>query len=422
MKLHKHQITALSWLKNKPKAMLNLEAGLGKTAIAIRTFKPNENILIIVPATLKINWKNEILLWTNIKEEQIKIIKTKKDTLSPGINIINFDLLGRKEKKKVIPNYDFQQFNADRVIIDESHLIKTPSAIRTKIAAKLARQAPNALFLSGTFGERPIDLYVPLYTLELLGKMTKHEYGIRFCEGKLVRIGRKEVWDYRGSSNQQELKKIMEPLILTMKKEDVIDLPPKTISVIELDAPRHKREKDYNLDEILCDPRPISFVGLAELIHEQALSKLPLAINHIKMRLDTSSDDTKFVIFARHIDVIDALMANLGDYHPVKLDGRNPSIAREKAISRFQNDISCRIFVGQIKAAGVGITLTAASNVIFVEADWSFSAISQAIDRCHRIGAKNHVYAEILTTANSIDSYILRKTLEKKTFIEDVLS
>ncbi len=413
MNLYKHQIEALDWLEKRPKAILALDAGLGKSAIAIKTFKDNERILIICPATLKLNWVREIKLWSS--RTDITIIKTKKDELKPGINIINYDLLGKKVKKRAVANFDFKGF--DRVILDESHRIKNAKAVRTKIGAKIVKNIKNAILLTGTLGERSMDLYVPLISIDAID-MNMHSFGMKYCDGKKVYLGMREVWDYRGNTNSSELRRLIKPKTLIMHKEDVIDLPEKTINIIELDAKVSRREREYDVGAILKDPRAIGFEGLAELIHEQALAKLPLAIKHIKMRLENTD---KLFIVARHTDVIDILLEKLEKFNPVKLDGRDNLNAKQTAVDTFQTDKTCQVFIGQIVASGVGITLTAASNVIFVETDWSYSNISQAGDRCHRIGQKNNVHIEILTVANSIDQRILYTTLEKKQFTEEVL-
>lgn len=418
MNLYQHQKDALEWIKNKPKAILALDAGLGKTAITIKTFKPDENILVICPATLKTNWKQEIELWSE-HSFNVHIIKKKTDQLKSGINIINYDILGKKEGKNVVPCFDFKNFRVDRVVLDESHYIKNHLAVRSKIAAKLVRIAPNAILLSGTLGEKSRDLYTPLLSIGAINK-TFHEYGMMYCGAFKRYMGRREIWDYNGNSNQGMLRRVMEPSTLIMRKEDVIDLPEKIFKVVSIDVnKRYAREKDYSLKSIYESSEPIGFAGLSELLHDQALDKLPLAIKYIKDRLETTK---KIVLIAKHIDVIDGLFYALKEYNPVKLDGRDNADKKDLSKVTFQTDPSCRIFIGQIKAAGVGITLTAASDVIFVETNWSFSDISQAADRCHRIGQKNTVLAEILTITDSLDEHVLRRTLEKKQFVEEVLT
>jgi len=412
MNLYSHQIAAISWLKDKPKAMLIIATGLGKTIITIKTFKSKDNILIVVPNSLKLNWKIEIEKWCDFKPN-ITVIKKRGDSFIKGINIINYDILGKRVNKKITPSFKFKGF--DLVVFDECQMIKNTKAIRSKISGKIIKNTPKALLLSATPMERPIELYVPLYSLGII-KMNYHDFGMKFCDGKKIYLGRKEVWDYRGRSNLDELLKIMEPQSLIMKK-DILDLPPVSIKVISVDLPISKQEKEYNLQDIEKDERAIGFEGLSSLIKEQALLKLPMAIEHIKMRLET---ENKILLFCKHHEVIDILMEKLKSFSPVKLDGRDNIEERQHSVEMFQNDKDTRIFIGQIQASGVGLTLTASRFCIFVEADWSFNSILQGLSRIDRIGQTKNVYVELLTVHKSIDEYMLRKTLEKKETIEEL--
>ena len=420
LKLKPHQVDALEWVRRKfnegckPKVVLALDMGLGKTVISAQDILPFERVLVICPATLKINWQKELRLWSNTPK--ITIIKKKSEVLpkGPGTVIVNYDLLGKKAKKRAVANFDFSGF--DRVIVDEFHFTKNPKSIRSKITGKIIKNTPKALLLSGTAMERPIDLYVPYFSIGALTD-SYHSFGMKYCDAKKVYLGVREVWQYRGSSNPEELRKVIEPYTLVMKKEDVIDLPKRTVSVVALDLPVGRQEKNYAFTDILKDPRPIGFEGLAELLHEQGVKKVPLALKHIKMRLESNH---KIFVTARHTDVIDMLREGLKDFNPVIIDGRCSDSQKEKNKDTFQEDDNCRILIGQTKAAGVGLTLTAASHVIMVEPDWSYSAVMQLIDRCHRIGQTENVTAELLTIHKSIDERVLYTNLEKQGYIGEI--
>lgn len=423
LKLKPHQVDTLCWVAKNEKAdylknVLALDMGLGKTVIAAKTIKDHERVLVICPATLKLNWEKELHLWADTP--RVKVIKKKSETLPEGAGtiIVNYDILGGKVSKKsnkAKPNFDFTGF--DRVIIDEFQFIKNPKSIRSKITGKIIKNTPKALLLSGTPMERPIDLFVPYFSI---GAVTDsyHTFGVKYCDAQKVYLGAREVWQYRGSCNEEELQEVIAPYTLRMLKEDVIDLPSKSISVVALDLPVGRQDKQYNLSDILKDPRPIGFEGLAELLHEQGLKKVPLALKHIKMRLET---ERKIFVVARHTDVIDLLWEGLKDFNPVIIDGRCSAGQKEKAKDTFQEDKNCRILIGQSQAASVGLTLTAASHVIIVEPDWSYSKTMQLIDRVHRIGQTENVTAELLTIHKSIDERVLYTTLEKKGFIEGVI-
>jgi len=416
-----HQLDALAWIKKQKskKLILALDMGLGKTVIAAKTIQKDERVLVICPASLKLNWERELKIWAI--SVPIQIIKKKTETIlkRPGITIINYDLLGQKSSKKknarAIANYDFSGF--DKVILDECHMIKNAKPVRSKISGKIIRLTPKAILLSGTPMERPIDLYVPLFSIGAI-KGSRDSFGHKFGDPKMLWLGTKQVWAFRGASNVPELKKILKPVMLRMLKEDVIDLPEKDISVVALDLPVGKQEKNYSFTDIIKDPRPMGFEGLSELLHEQGISKVPLAVRHIKMRLET---EHKILIVAKHTDVIESLMEKLKEFNPVKLDGKCTADQKQKTADTFQEDKNCRLLIGQIKPVGVGWTLTKAKHIIVVEPDWSFSNLMQVIDRLHRIGQKNNVTAELLTIHNSICERVLYTTLEKKGFIQEVI-
>jgi len=146
--------------------------------------------------------------------------------------------------------------------------------------------------------------------------------------------------------------------------------------------------------------------------------KLPDAITYIK---DCLEQTDKVVVFAHHIHIIDGLMDGLEEFNPVKVTGSVKNEDRQTAVDTFQTDKACRVFVGNIKAAGVGLTLTAASHVIFVEASWSPADIQQAADRCHRIGQKDTVTVDLLTISESIDSLVLHSVLTKMDVIDRII-
>jgi hypothetical protein len=114
-------------------------------------------------------------------------------------------------------------------------------------------------------------------------------------------------------------------------------------------------------------------------------------------------------------------MDGLKEFNPVKVTGSVKNEDRQTAVDTFQADSKCRVFVGNIKAAGVGLTLTAASHVVFVEASWSPADIQQAADRCHRIGQKDNVTVDLLTISESIDSLVLHSVLTKMDVIDRII-
>ena len=377
MKLYAYQIEALDFINTHKKVIIALDQGLGKTAVASSSILPNERVLVICPATLKLNWKRELQTWANTPE--ITVIKKKTDTMpdTPGTVIINYDILGKKKNSSIEMNFDF--FNFDRIVLDESHYIKNPNAIRSLISAKICLKTPNVVMLTGTPMEKTKHLYMPLKALgSYRGKF--HDFGLTFCGAyKKYEFGR-EIWYYDGASNVKHLRELLQNKMFRRLKHEVIDLPEKIISIVPLDSTRATWERGLSHQTITKNSIPeISKEKLSEYLRMLGEKKTPLAIKHIKMRLET---EEKIFIVTRHTKVLDSLMESLRDFNPVKLDGRDSLEQKQYSVDRFQQDPYCRVFIGQINAAGVGITLTAASHVIIVEATWSYSDLMQVIDRC----------------------------------------
>lgn len=143
--------------------------------------------------------------------------------------------------------------------------------------------------------------------------------------------------------------------------------------------------------------------------------KLEAAKLWVKEFLETGN---KLVLFCTHKSTIDFFM---NEFKAVKIDGSTSQNERERAVYMFQNDPDTRLFIGNIKAAGVGITLTTASSVAFIELDWTPAMHDQAEDRCNRIGQKNSVNCYYLLAENNYDEDICRMLENKREVIDQVL-
>lgn len=403
MSLLPFQKSAISWLSSRPAAFLALEQGLGKTVVsAVDLVAP---AIIVCPASMKWTWHNELSKWR--PELKVQVIRKAKDQIDATASawIVNYDILDRVQ----LPA-------AHSLIADESHYAKNYKAKRTKHLTKLVRQSKRVRLLSGTpIVNRPIELWPMLYAIKAT-KLGYHEFGLRYCAGWKTPW---DTWDFTGASRVEELNRLLEPVMLRLTKAQVLpQLPDRTFSVVELDLPVDKREKQFTIEAIERNSEPVAFEALPDILHMNAHRKLPMAVQHIKDALEMTD---KVVVFAHHKDVIDELLQSLTEYRPVRVTGADSPESRHDAVKTFQNESSCRVFIGNIKAAGVGLTLTASSRVIFVEASWTPADLLQCADRCHRIGQKNPVLAEILTIHQSIDSHMLHMALQKMDVINSII-
>lgn len=392
----------MSWLSSRPAAFLALEQGLGKTVVSSCDLQAPA--VVVCPASMKYAWAAELGKWR--PELSVQVIRNSKDVAGGSdVTIVNYDILDKVELPAL-----------HTLVADESHYAKNHKAKRTKSLIKLIKRARRVRLLSGTpIVNRPIEIWPLLYAIRGT-KLGYFEFGMRYCAGWKTPW---DTFDFSGASRMDELNQALQPVMLRLTKAQVLpELPEKSLRVVELDLPVDKREKQFNVEDIEKNPEPIAFEAMPDILHMNALRKLPAAIQHIKDALENSP---KVVVFAHHTDVVEALLSGLAEFNPVRVVGADKPEARQASVVRFQNESECRVFVGNIKAAGVGLTLTASSHVIFVESSWTPSDIQQCADRCHRIGQKNSVLVEILTIHKSIDAHMLHSALRKMEVINLII-
>lgn len=311
--------------------------------------------------------------------------------------------------------------------------------VYTPIAAK------RKIFLSGTpILNRPKELWT-IAKACAPHKFTNYwAYATRYCGGHRGRFG----FDDTGATNLDELQEILrtEFMVRRLKADVLKDLPAKRRQVVEFPmngaAGAVKAEQatlkaqmnaltplrlavelakasddpaEYKAAvERLRDGASHAFQEIAAARRDTAIAKIPYVLEHL------ANCSGKVIVFAHHKAVIDALMAELGD-SAVKITGDTEMHARQRAVDRFQNDPTCQYFVGNIKAAGVGLTLTASSHVVFAELTYVPAEIQQAEDRAHRIGQRNSVLVQHLVLEGSIDANMSRAIVEKMGVIEKAL-
>ena len=406
------------------RALIADEQGLGKTieALAWLQLHPEKRpAIIVVPAAVKLNWEREALVWMDGPKIQV-LSGTKADVpLTGDIIIINYDILSAWLKK-------LQQYSAEVIVLDEVHYLKNSKTKRTKAVKMLAKKIPHVIALSGTpIVNRPVEMYNALKLVDYTVVPDFWTYAQRYCAARHNGFA----WDFSGASNTEELhEKLTNTIMLRRLKKDVLnDLPDKihTLLPIEIDNPAEYEhaEKDFiswvlknrGRDAARRASNAEAFAQIEALKQLAIKGKMKQAIEWIENFLNT---DGKLVVFATHRNTVDTLTQRFGN-RAVKVDGSVSGQARQVAIDRFQNDESCRLFVGNIRAAGIGLTLTAASNVAFLELPWTPGELTQAEDRCHRIGQKNAVSIYYLIASGTIDEKIARMLDSKRKVLDSVL-
>lgn len=404
--------------------LLGDEMGLGKTPQTLAWLQLHPELrpaIVVCPASLKLNWQQEAFMWMENPKTQILSGTKPNIPLVGEILIINYDIL--PDWLKVL-----QRIKPKVVIFDESHLLKNSSAQRTKAAKKLAKQIPHIIAISGTpIINRPIELYNAIQMIDPTIFPEFWRYAQKYCGAKHNGFG----WDFNGATNTIELNGILKStLMIRRMKSDVLkDLPDKRYCFVPMELSNsrdyRKAENDFitYIKETKGNKAAEKAKGAEVLTQIETLKQLAVAgslSNSIDWIENFLESDGKLVVFADHKFVIDALRKAFPDVS-VKLDGSTAMSDRQKAVTEFQNNPAIRLFIGNIKAAGIGLTLTAASNVAILEFPWSPGILDQAIDRVHRIGQKESVTAYYLLAQGTIVEKIAKLLDSKRKVLDAVL-
>lgn len=414
-------------------ALIGDEMGLGKTCQALTYLQlhPEKRpVLIVCPASLKLNWAKEIDMWVK-DNKSIHMIYGKKSSSLPKADfyIINYDIIGDANKKSrsgwvsVLEKMNFQQ-----IIIDECHKIKSRTTKRSRALIYLSGKISSKIAISGTpIVNRAIEFYNPIKFVNDSLYPSFWKFAEKFTYARHNGFG----WEFKGVKNADVLyKHLTDTIMIRRLKEDVLkDLPAKTRAIIPLEIDNRNRYLSAEND-IISFIRNEQGAGKAQkakmaevLVKIEKLKQLAVegifdqATEWIENFLES---DKKLIVFATHKSTINRLM----EHYPglsVKIDGSTSKQMRQEAIDRFQNDDSVRLFIGNVQAAGVGITLTAASDVLFLELPWTPGEVTQAEDRAHRIGQKDNVTCWYLMAKGTVMEDMVSLINEKIKVLDQVL-
>ena len=405
------------------KVLIADEMGLGKTVQALGWLELHPElrpVIIAVPASLKFNWEREAKKW--MSKPNIEILSGENPWKITGeIVIVNYDILFAWLD-------ELKSLHAKVLITDECHYFKNNKAKRTKSIKILGKNIPNIIALSGTpIENRPIEIYNAWKLIDPLNCPAWNYFVYRFCKAKSNGFG----LNVNGASNIPELHSLLSNSIMIrrLKKDVLKELPDKTYSFIPIALNNIKEyqsaENDFisyirqeRGDEVAERLKRIEQLAKIESLKQLAVKgKLNDSIEWIRNFLEV---DGKLIVFAVHKFVIEKLMEEFGDVG-VKIDGSVSMKDRQKAVDEFQTNDKIRLFVGNIQASGVGLTLTASSNVAILEFPWTPGALVQCIARADRIGQKNAVNVYYLMAKNTIEEKIARLLDTKQKVVTAVL-
>ncbi len=433
------QRAGIAYARTRVATLFGDEMGLGKTiqAIGVVNLDPEPwPVLVVCPASLKLNWRREMEKW--LVKPCLPMLAGDWFPISADVVIINYERLPKWER--AIASRKWRT-----LIVDEAHKVKNDETIRTR--QTLAIKAERRLLLTGTpIVNRPAELFTLINYLAPEAFPDAKNFNLRYAKAKPT--------DARGKILLAELQDRLRAVCMVRRlKRDVLkELPPKVRQVVEFElegdaALAVTREKAAVADraehmitlklavelakaadnpEVYAEAVAALKVGvsaslaeMSKLRHDTAVAKVPDVVAFLKESLESSEE--KIVLFAHHRDVEDAYHQAFAKLAVVHRGGMSDQ-EKDAAERRFKTDPHIRLFIGSIEASGVGINLQeASSHVVFAELDWTPAGMTQAEDRCHRIGQRDSVLVQHLVLAESLDATMAQTLVEKQAVIDAAL-
>lgn len=422
-------------LKHGGRVLIGDEMGLGKTVQAIAllaAYKDEWPALIVTPSSLREQWADALHRWLGVTEDRIHVVHSGKDVAtvpsSSGSRlqflIVSYNFVPKMEAV-------LQDFTGC-VVLDEAHYIKDGSAQRTKATLPVLKRARRTFLLTGTPAlNRPKEIFTQLSGLLPEAKLKMRDFGERYCQGN--RFDK-----YGGASNLEELHAVLRGTVMVrrLKSQVLSQLPSKRRQQVFLTLDNEAKKELAGLSKQLDGVKQamaqlarqneashgaVSVGGgkmeenkvIMELYHKTGELKAKAVQDYIQTLLDAGQ---KFLIFAHHTSLLDAIEFTCNRHKGckfIRIDGKTPSENRQRLVNSFQQNEDVKVAILSIRAAGVGLTLTAASTVVFAEMTWTPGEIHQAEDRVHRIGQASAVNIYFLHVRNSIDEIIWQNLQNK---------
>jgi SWI/SNF-related matrix-associated actin-dependent regulator 1 of chromatin subfamily A len=423
-----HQKVAIEKLLANDRFILADDMGVGKTTSAIIASMESgaKKVLIICPASLKINWQREI---ENYSDKKVLIVEGKKWGSTFDYYIINYDIIKNYHSMESVAlgeeiRQPILKEKFDLVIIDEAHMISNPTANRTKLINDIVEKIPKVWLLSGTpMTSRPINYYNILKIVNSPIALNWQSYVKRYCGGYQFTVNGKKIWNTGGATNLDELRERTKNLVLRRMKTDILDLPDKIITPIFLDL------KSTFYDEELEDFMRITNENKNKeslSITINRLMKVRQVIAYEKVEYTSEIIDRcleqgkKVIVFTNFTMTLDMLHEKYKK-NSVVLDGRMSKEKRQQSVDRFQSEDKVKIFISNIIAGGVGITLTEAEVVIMNDLSFVPAHHSQAEDRAFRYGQKKNVMVYYPIFENTMEKIVYNILNKKKNIIDQVM-
>lgn len=445
-----HQVEGVEFGIAHDRWFLGDEQGLGKTKQAIdiainkKELLGYKHCLIVCGVnSLKWNWQREVLIHSNETAHILGQRTTRKGIIKIGstkdkiTDVVNIDEL----PYFIITNIesfrdgDFadaikfacQDGKINMCVADEFHKMKGPTASQTK--GFLTCLPEYRLAMTGTpIMNTPLDLYT---MLKWLGYETHTFYSFKNHYCVMGGFGGYEIVGYK---NMEQLTSVIQSIMLRRLKKEVLDLPEKIYvdDIVEM-SPRQAQlyqevlaDIRLSIDKVELSPSPLAslirlrqctgYTGIlsSEICESAKLDRMEELIEN------AVSNGDKVIVFSNWTQMTDAIETRLNEYHPVVITGETKDNDRQYRVERFQNDEDVKVIVGTIGAMGTGLTLNAATTVIFLDEPWNKALFDQAVDRAHRIGTKSNVTIYSILCKDTIDMRI-HDLIYKKGALSDAI-
>lgn len=447
------QEVGAEWLRKSRFRLLADACGLGKSVQAITAIHAlsARNILVICPAVVRSNWINEFNLWGDGSLTAQVIYKATRGL--PEVNV-------------VVVSYDFASSHVellksrfwDVLVLDESHFLKSLDAKRARaVFGKdgICRHANYIWALSGTPAPNYVnDMWILLFSFGAT-KLGYDAFVKEFCTYYHFDKGytRRLVVTGHRLEKIGELKKMIDPMMLRRQVEEVMkEMPPISFHDLVVDAGpvdingddvlfhyvRENRLQDLEVrlelekrlldgmlegkgtDTAVIEALKLGAKSIATLRRYSGLQKVAPVADLVRQEIESGAYG-KIILFAVHRNVVELLRQHLSDLGVVTIYGGTDPKKIQKKVDSFQSDKRVKVFIGNIQAAGTGITLTAANEVLLVETGYVPADIAQAVKRSHRIGQDKPVRVRTVSLAGSLDGRVNEIVRRKAAEMAEIL-
>lgn len=443
-----YQKATLDYLLKRRGGINGDQPGLGKTPTSIAYCNEVEaqRVLVIVPASVRLQWGEVIRAWSTIPNVKASVMLKVKDGIHPTAHyqVLSYDAARNPAIIRAISKY-----NWDVLICDEAHKMKNIDALTTRAILgngrgeyvhgehkmkAISQYCRDHIALTGTLLlNRPSECFVLFrhFDWESIDFMSEDDFKDKYNkQADMVTIEGKR-FKLESTSLELELQNRLRVNIMARhEKKDVLRfMKPPRYGLVKISesggAIKAALDAEGMLDidiEDIQTTKDFEILGhIAAVRRQMGIALAPHIADYAREFLDGSEE--KLTIFGWHLEVLDIFEEELSRYGTVRVDGRKSPNARQKAVDDFVGKSNVRVFLGNIQAAGTGLDglQKVCSRCYLAEPDWVPAQNEQAVSRLDRIGQENLVSAELFVAPGSISEKILVKALEKMNVIHRVL-